>query len=243
MCFGARFPMDCATGDGISYTLLDFCHDFGKPEHLTFDGAMAQKGVCTLFMKTIRKYNIDFHLSSPRRPNEQPAEGCIHIIKTRWYRIMMKRNVPLHFWDYRLVWIFETCNISVSSLRYANGCTPLEIITGETPDVSEYTDFGFYDWVTYQEKAGLGELSLGRWLGVSHKVGNLMSYWICTPSCVVISCVMVQRLTYAEQKTYEWNQRMQAFDESIKKRLDAKGKDISLTDVPAWNSLSPQQSK
>ena len=36
--------------------------------------------------------------------------------------------------------------------------------------------FGFYDWVTYTANAGLGELLLGRWLGVSHKVGKLMSY-------------------------------------------------------------------
>ena len=147
--FAACYPIDSPDGDSIGYTLRDFCHDFGKPEHLTFDGHMAQKGSNTFFMKTIKKYHIDYHLSSPRRPNEQPAEGCIRVVKTRWYRIMMKRSVPLRFWDYGLIWICETGNISVSSSCYAKGRTPLEIVTGETPDISEYTDFGFYDWVTW----------------------------------------------------------------------------------------------
>ena len=50
----------------------------------------------------------------------------------------------------------------MSSFRYADGRTSIEIITGETPDISEYIDFGFYDWVMYRSTTGFGELSLGR---------------------------------------------------------------------------------
>ena len=121
-------------------------------------------------MKFIREQQIQFHVSGPRRPNENPAESSIREAKRQWYRIMVKRNVPPRLWDYGMVWVCETRSMTVSSTRYANGRTPLEIITGETPDISEYLDFGFYDWVTYRTNAGLGELSLGRWLGVSHKV-------------------------------------------------------------------------
>ena len=91
---------------------------------------------------------------------------------------MLKNRVPERLWDYGLVWISETGNLSVSSSHYASGRTPLEYITGETPGISEYLDFKFYDWVTYRSNAGLGELYIGRWLGVSHKVGHAMSYWI-----------------------------------------------------------------
>ena len=51
----------------------------------------------------------------------------------------------------------------------------MEIIAGETPDILEYMDFGFYDWVLYRTNAGLGQPELGKWLGVSHRVGQLMS--------------------------------------------------------------------
>ena len=70
------------------------------------------------------------------------------------------------------------------------------MLTRETPDISEYTDFSFYDWVKYRSNAGLGEVTIGKWLGVSHKIGQLMSFWILTPECKVISCTTVQRLTY-----------------------------------------------
>ena len=64
----------------------------------------------------------------------------------------------------------------------------MEYITGETPDISAYLDFGFYDWVVFSTNAGLGESQLGRWLGVSHKVGQMMSYWILSISGKPISC-------------------------------------------------------
>ena len=79
-----------------------------------------------------------------------------------WYRIMLKNKVPERLWDYGLVWISETGNLSVSSSHYASGRTPLEYIIGETTDISEYLYFNFYDWVTYRSNSGLGELYIGR---------------------------------------------------------------------------------
>ena len=71
----------------------------------------------------------------------------------------------------------------------------MDIITGKTPDVSGYLDLGFYDWVTYQKNAGLGLSNVGIWLGVSHQVGKLMSYWILAKSGIPVSCNTVKRIT------------------------------------------------
>ena len=71
-------------------------------------------------------------------------------------------------------------------------CIQLTWITCETPDISEYTDFGFYDWVIYRINVCLLDIQIGRWLGVSHKIGQLMSYWILTENGRVISCTTVQ---------------------------------------------------
>jgi hypothetical protein len=238
--FAACYPMTRATGSEIGQSLNDFIHDFGAPSHLTFDGAQAQVGSKTMFMKTIRRYDIRFHVSSPRRPNENPVEGSIREIKKRWYRIMMRRKVPKRLWDYGLVWICETGNLSVSSSRYANGRTAIEMITGDTPDISEYTDFGFYDWIVYNNNAGLGTNHFGRWLGVSHKVGQLMSYWIITIRGDVISCTTVQRLTNIEQMTDSCQKEMNEYDKAIEERLNISG-DTSVGIPPTtgrWNKLS-----
>ena len=69
---------------------------------------------------------------------------------------MSKMQVPWRLWDFEFIWVCETGNISVSSSKYAAGLTPVEIITGEIPDISEYTDFGFYRWITFKQNAGLG---------------------------------------------------------------------------------------
>ena len=93
------------------------------------------------------------------------------------------------------------------------------MVTGETPDISEYLDFGFYDWCWYHENAGLGELKLGRWLGVSHRIGSAMSYWILTDKCEIMSRVSVSRVTNLEQETNEVKQRQEEFSKAIAPRL------------------------
>ena len=46
--------------------------------------------------------------------------------------------------------------------KYSKGRTPIEIITGNTPEITEYLDFDIYDLVTYKSNAGLGKVELGR---------------------------------------------------------------------------------
>ena len=94
------YPLQKANGEQVGQSLKDFIHDYGAPEHITFDGAMVQVGQNTPFVHTLRKYEIKHHVSSPRRPNKNPAESAIRETKKRWYRNMNKRKVPERLWDY-----------------------------------------------------------------------------------------------------------------------------------------------
>ena len=114
--FAVCYPLTAAKGDAVGHTLSDFVHDFGAPDHITFDGAQVQVGKKTLFQKNLRKFFIDYHVSSPRRPNENPAEGSIREIRRRWYRIMTRKKVPKRLWDYLIVWTCETENMSVPNM-------------------------------------------------------------------------------------------------------------------------------
>jgi hypothetical protein len=147
--FKACNPIQKVDGTQVGDTLTQFINDYGVPEHPTFDGAAVQTGPKTRFMEAIRRYEIKYHVSCPRRPNDNPAEQAIHEVKKRWYRIMLKKKVPARLWDYGFVWVCEIDNICANLSKYADGQTPIEIITGETPDISEYLDFEFYDWVMY----------------------------------------------------------------------------------------------
>ena len=60
-------------GDGLS-EFITYC---GVPLKMTFDGSKEQTMPGTDFMKKIRKYDIEYHISEPERPNQNTAEGVI----------------------------------------------------------------------------------------------------------------------------------------------------------------------
>ena len=110
-------------------------------------------------------------------------------------------------------------NVTASNSGNLNGRTPLELIAGETPDISKYLDFGFYDRIWFQEHAGLGETKLGRFLGVSGSVRLLMSYWVLPSSGIPEACTTVSRVTQLEMKTEANKERFKVYDEKIMKRF------------------------
>jgi hypothetical protein len=81
------------------------------------------------------------------------------------------------------------------------------------------SDFRFYDHVSFKENAGLGATSIGRWLGVSHRVGGLMSYWVLTIKGTVISHTTVQRVTNLEKETDEVKATVSEIDSEISCRF------------------------
>ena len=132
---------------------------------------------------------------------------------------MTKKYVPKRLWDYGLRWVVEIMQRMASDASTLHGRTGLEKVTGETPEISEYIDFGFYDPCQYKENAGMGETKMGRWLGVSHKTGSLMSFWVLTPSCRVVSRTSVQRITNLELQEETNKRRTTAFDNAVKEYL------------------------
>jgi Reverse transcriptase (RNA-dependent DNA polymerase) len=240
--FKVCYPLQKVNGNSVGDSLTQFISDYGAPERLTFDGASVQTGPKTRFMDAIRRYEIKYHVSGPRRPNENPAEQGIHDLKKRWYRLMLKKKVPPRLWDYGFTWVCETDNVCANMSRHADGRTPLEVITGETPDISEYMDFDFYDWVLYRSNAGLGEVEVARWLGVSHRVGRLMSYWLLPISGIPISATTVQRMTNDEKTTEEMQRRMAQYEEHLQSTFDAQSADLTRTlrDVHSSYIIDPE---
>ena len=100
-----------------------------------------------------------------------------------------------------------------------HGRMGLEKVSRETPEISEYIDFGFYDPCLYKENTGMGKTKMGRWLGVSRKTGSLMFFWVLTLSCFVVSRTSVQRITNLELQEETNKRRMTAFDDAFKEYL------------------------
>ena len=73
--FKAIYHMRRVNNEQVGQSLKKFIFYYGSSSNLTYDGAAVQVGSKTLFQKTIRKADIQAHVSGPYKPNENPAES------------------------------------------------------------------------------------------------------------------------------------------------------------------------
>ena len=57
----------------------------------------------------------------------------------------------------------------------------MEILTGDTIEISEWEVFGFYNLCWYWDnQTDKKEGNIGIWIGVLHRVGSALYYWVLT---------------------------------------------------------------
>ncbi len=102
---------------------------------------------------------------------------------------MTQSSTPLCLWDYCCKHVVELRNRTARPLPQLNGRTPYEILTGNTPDISEFLEFVWYQLVWYYETQVFPNQTRlpARWLGVAHRVGQAMCYWLLPESGVLIA--------------------------------------------------------
>ena len=130
---------------------------------------------------------------------------------------MINQNIPNRLWDYGLVYEAE---ILSRMSRGTDGRTGYERLTGQTPDISEWLDFSFYDlvWFHQADKPGFTKKEhhhLGRWLGISHRIGSDFCYWILTQSGHVISTITVQHVTHLEANDGPTKAQIETFNQQV----------------------------
>jgi hypothetical protein len=86
------YPMTSKSSAGESLDV--FVNDVGIPNRMTYDGAAEQVGKGTKLHESIRHYRINEHVIEPYSPWQNRAESGIRIIKSKWKRMMVKRQVP-----------------------------------------------------------------------------------------------------------------------------------------------------
>ena len=89
----------------------------------------------------MRKCKIHGHQCEPYCQWQNRAEDSIWELKRIWKRCMIKRRYPKRVWYFGVV--YES-NILYIISRGHDGRTGMDIITGDTVDISEWTDFDFY---------------------------------------------------------------------------------------------------
>ena len=101
------------------------------------------------------------------------------------------------------------------------GRTPHEIVTGDTPDISEWMEYDWYQPVWYLDPGSFpgDKKKLGRWLGVAHRVGQAMCYWVLPPSGVTIARSTVQPVSADELATQDFTAELAKYDQDIAEKF------------------------
>ena len=125
------------------------------------------------------------------------AEASVRELKRGIMRATRRARSPKRLWDYCGEWVAAIQQLTAHDLPGLRDRVPAEMVDGHTPDISEYAQFDWYQYVWYYNPSVQfpdDAKRLGRWLGVSHDVGNPMCFWVIPPSCKVVARSTVQAL-------------------------------------------------
>eukprot|EP00957_Ditylum_brightwellii_P175975 13399801-Ditylum_brightwellii.AAC.1 len=142
-------------------------------------------GPNTTFQKIAQHLHIKTKTIEAHTPRQNPQERQIGELR-RWSRDKRrKKNIHIWLWDFVLMFIVATFSLTWNA---RTGRTGMEAVTGDTPDISEWIDSDLWDCVWHWDGPHKEDNPIpGRWLGVSHRVGSAMCYWITNKNCKVIS--------------------------------------------------------
>ena len=216
------YSMHTKNGTDTGNSLKAFGHDWGYPEELVYDGAKALTGAGTLFQQTIAKEGIKKRMIEHGCSWQNPAEQAIGRLRKRMYRAKQAKSVPDGLWDYNAKYQAEIMRVTSNSHFGLNGRSSQEATTGDISDISHLTDFTFYDWVYYKQEAGLGDISIGKWLGPANRAGASMSYWILNENGYEEVRSTVGRIPNLDMQKPEIKARLEKIDEKIKKVVESK---------------------
>ena len=93
-------------------------------------------------------------------------------------------------------------NATTSKLAQCRRSNPFTATTGETKDISGTSKFGFFQWVMYFNKTTphpKARWQLGRALGPTKDVGDVMCQWTLQANGKVVSRRTARHLTDEEQ--------------------------------------------
>ena len=94
---------------------------------------------------------------------------------------MKKSACPERLWDYCDVLQAKIRCHTAHNIPTLNGKVPKTVVTGNTVDILELVEFGWYQWIYYRDTTAsipLPEEELGKYLGPSNNVGSKMIMWI-----------------------------------------------------------------
>jgi len=247
--FDAVYPLHAKSD--YPDTLMKFIQDFGVPKTLVADGASEmQKG---RGLETVNEYRIHLKHTVPYSPWQNLAEGSVREIKRSTRRLIRDNNAPRRLWSYAAKWAAALRRLTALGIPELEGCTPMEHVTGSTPNITPYIMFDWFQTVYYHEPvAGFPHQKkvMGRLIGVADNCTDELAWVVLPRSGGPITRKSVWAIPPHKLKTDAVVADMLALDMAISDRfgdgtlnLNAQGtvraNEESLESVPDMDDLPP----
>ncbi len=116
---------------------------------MIYDGSKEQ--TMSNFRCKLREADCHGRQTEPFPPWQQAAEGCIHELKHGMSWKMIKTRSPKTLWDHCIELEALVRSATCNGIYMTDGEVPETIMTGSTADISHISQFGWYDWVMFQD--------------------------------------------------------------------------------------------
>ena len=191
--------------------------EVGVPTNIITDGAGEMVGgewraICNY-------HKVAMKTTEPKSPWQNPAEKAGGIVKAEVKRLMRNTGTPIRLWDYCWEYCSEKRSLTASGHINLDGRTPFEKVMGYTPDISEYTQFDWYEWIEYNEPLFDSRVDIGRWLGPAHTAGQGLAYWVLAGTGEVKMRSTVTKISHDRLLLPEMIKDQKEYSEKIEKLI------------------------
>lgn len=212
------YPMQKKSEVGEKLDL--FVDEVGIPETLLTDNAPEFVGHNSRFEQRSRYYNISRRFTEPYSPWQNRAEIEVKELKKATRRRIRKTGAHPRLWNYAGIWSSEVRCLTAHPNPRLKGRTPWERVHGDTPDISQYLEFDWYDKCFYLDRGDSAEDNIennrcGRILGIAHNHGTQMVYFVLAKSGKVVTTSTVKRVPREKEDIPEWTDYENAVREKL----------------------------
>jgi hypothetical protein len=158
--------------------------------------------------------------------------SAIRELKKTAGRKMVRAGAPKPFWADVIELEAYVCSNTAHNIYILQGGVPETVMSGETSDISQFSEFAFYDWIMFRDQpvAFPGDNPvLGRYLGPAINVGPALTAKILKANGEVVYRSTYHALTDAERTNAAHVSRCVEFDHNIQ---DKFGPETSPDDFP-----------
>ena len=197
--------------------------DFSKMQTRASSGKKHSSGLDG-FKRKLREAGSSFHALEGDSQWGNAAETRVREAKRRSGRMMVRAGCPLKLWDHALEHSCRLESATAKDIYKLNGQVPETMLRGDTFDISELCQYGFYDWIKFREPGATypdDEMPYGRYLGPIDDVGSANSAKILQGNGQVVVRSTFRGLFEEEVVDPVQVKAREAWDKGLEERLGA----------------------